>query len=151
MAADRGSLRDIVERTNVFRPDEVDVAVELMDVAIEDPAQTDYILFTAVDDNGTVTGYYCVGKTPMTVSTWDLYWIAVDPELHGQGIGSELLKHCERRVADDGGTLIMVETSSQPKYEPTRTFYLRHGYHEAARIGGYYARGDDLVIYTKSL
>ncbi len=150
-AGDRQPLRSILEATGVFRDEEVEVALELMDVAVNDPAQTDYVLATFEDERGIVRGYYCYGHTSMTRSTYDLYWIAVDPSLHGSGIGSALLKHCEQRVAAAGGSLIVVETSSLPKYEPTRRFYLRHRYDESARIRGYYAPDDDLVIYTKHL
>jgi len=52
-------------------------------------------------------------------------------------------------VQEMGGKLLVVETSSQPKYEPTRKFYLRHHYEESAHIKDYYAPGDGLVIYTK--
>ncbi len=146
---DREPLRAIIEATNVFKPEEVEVALELMDAGIADPTQEDYILRTHVDDDGTVRGYYCVGPTPMTASTWDLYWIAVDPAAHGRGIGKELLEDCERYVRDGGGKLIVVETSSSGSYEPTRKFYLNQRYDETARIRDYYADGDDLVMYTK--
>jgi hypothetical protein len=46
---------------------------------------------------------------------------------------------------------VVVETSSLPKYEPTRRFYRRQKYDEAARLRGYYAPDDDLVIFTKHL
>jgi hypothetical protein len=49
------------------------------------------------------------------------------------------------------GKLIVVETSSLPKYEATRKFYVRNNYLEAARIRDYYGQGDDLMIYTKHL
>ncbi len=146
---DREPLRAIIEATNVFKPEEVEVALELMDAGIADPTQEDYVLRTHVDDDGTVRGYYCVGPTPMTASTWDLYWIAVDPAAHGRGIGKELLEDCERYVRDGGGKLIVVETSSSGSYEPTRKFYLNQRYDETARIRDYYADGDDLVMYTK--
>jgi ribosomal protein S18 acetylase RimI-like enzyme len=150
-ASDREPLRRILEATDVFRSEEVDVAVELMDAAVDDPAQTDYLLATYVDADDVVRGYYCYGHTSMTRSTYDLYWIAVDPSCHGAGIGSALLDHCERRIAASGGSLIVVETSSLPKYEPTRRFYRRHRYDEAACLRGYYAPDDDLVIFTKHL
>jgi ribosomal protein S18 acetylase RimI-like enzyme len=149
--SDREPLRRILEATGVFRDEEVEVALELMDASVNDPSQTDYLLATYEDEGGTVRGYYCYGHTSMTRSTYDLYWIAVDPTCHGGGIGSALLEHCERRIAASGGTLIVVETSSLPKYEPTRSFYRRHRYDETARIRGYYAPDDDLVIYTKHL
>lgn len=148
---DVNPLRRILEATKVFRPEELDVAVELMEHALDNPGQEDYELFTDVDEGNAVLGYYCVGATPMTDGTYDLYWIATDPALHGQGVGSRLLRHCEDHLRRKGGRLIVVETSSQPSYEPTRTFYARRGYTEEARIRSYYKTGDDLVIYTKNL
>jgi ribosomal protein S18 acetylase RimI-like enzyme len=146
---DMKPLEEIVRATGVFREEEVDVAVELMDIAANDKEQKDYFLFSYVDEDGTIQGYYCAGQTPMTQWTFDLYWIAVHPRVHKRRIGHELLEHCEMQVKTMGGKLLVVETSSQPKYEPTRQFYLRHQYTEAARIKDYYAHGDDLVIYSK--
>jgi ribosomal protein S18 acetylase RimI-like enzyme len=147
--ADIGPITEIVRETKVFHDQEVDVAVELMEIAANEKDQKDYYLYSYVDESGTVQGYYCVGPTPMTRSTFDLYWIAVHPRMHRKKIGHDLLEHCEQQVRGMGGTLLVVETSSQPKYEPTRKFYLRNQYSETARIKDYYAPGDDLVIYTK--
>lgn len=149
--ADVGPLRSILEATKVFRPEELEVAQELMESSLADPAQEDYTLCSDVDERGRVLGYYCLGPTPMTEGTYDLYWIASDPAVHGQGVGTRLLRHCEDQVRRKGGRLIVVETSSQPSYEPTRRFYARRGYREEARIRAYYKAGDDLVIYTKNL
>lgn len=142
-------LKRILEATNVFSDEEVEVAVELMEATLD--KTEDYIHRTIVDDENKVQGYYCVGSTPMTRSTFDLYWIAVNPHFHGKGIGFQLLNDCERTVGSLNGKLIVVETSSLPKYEGTRKFYLRNNYLEAARIRDYYAPGDDLMIYTKHL
>ncbi len=78
----------LVEATGFFTEDEVAIALELIDAVLNDPEQTDYII--KVYDDGAVGGYYCVGPTPATEGTFDLYWIAVNPELHGKGIGSAL-------------------------------------------------------------
>lgn len=144
-------LRRILEATRVFRHEELEVAQDLMEFSLKNPAQEDYQLYSDVDENGRVLGYYCVGPTPMTEGTYDLYWIASDPAVHGQGVGTRLLRHCEELVRSEGGRLIVVETSSQSSYEPTRRFYARRGYREEARIQAYYKAGDDLVIYTKNL
>ncbi len=146
---DISQLAEIVRETKVFRDEEIAVAIELMEIAANDKDQKDYLLYSYVDDSGTVQGYYCVGPTPMTKSTYDLYWIAVHPKMHRKKIGHELLEHCEEIVKANEGKLLVVETSSQAKYEPTRKFYLRHHYTETARIKDYYSKGDDLVIYTK--
>jgi hypothetical protein len=36
-----------------------------------------------------------------------------------------------------------------PSYEPTRRFYLKHGYEQAAVVVDFYADGDSLVIFRK--
>jgi ribosomal protein S18 acetylase RimI-like enzyme len=146
---DIAPLSEIVRETKVFHEEEIDVAIELMEIAANDKDQKDYLLFSYVDETGTIQGYYCVGPTPMTKSTFDLYWIAVHPRVHRKKIGQDLLKHCEEQVKAMGGKLLVVETSSQAKYEPTRKFYIRHQYAETARIKDYYATDDDLVIYSK--
>jgi len=142
-------LRSILRETEVFREEEVEVAVELMEATLG--KTEDYLQRVIVDDTGTVQGYYCVGPTPMTASTFDLYWIAVSPKLHHKGFGRELLRDCESHVRSMHGTLMIVETSSLPKYDATRKFYLRNCYLETARIRDYYAAGDDLMIFTKHL
>lgn len=142
-------LREILRATDVFKEEEITVAVELMEIVVEEPEQKDYVMATYVDEGDAVRGYYCIGPTPMTVSTFDLYWIAVDPAMQGKGIGKALNRHCEEYIVSKGGTLIVAETSSQPKYEKTRAFYLHNHYVEASRIKDYYAPGDDLVVYTK--
>lgn len=36
-------------------------------------------------------------------------------------------------------------------YAPTRQFYLRHGYDREAVLRGFYADGDDMVVFRKRL
>ncbi len=78
-------LIEIVKATNVFRDEEIAVAHELMEVAAGQKDQKDYAIYTYVDESDTVRGYYCIGQTPMTEATYDLYWIAVDPRYARQG------------------------------------------------------------------
>ena len=151
VASDREPLRAILQATGVFRKEEVEIAVELIDLASEEPTQTDYVLNSYADDDGTVRGYYCIGPTPGTASTYDLYWIAVDPGVQKSGIGTLLMKHCEELISSKGGKLIIVETSSLPQYTPTHRFYRRHKYESASRIRDYYGPGDDLMVFTKHL
>jgi len=144
-------LKEILEVTGAFRKEEIEVALELMDIVIEEPEQQDYLMFTSVDENNVVQGYYCVGPTPMTERTYDLYWIAVDVRRQGTGASRELIEHCIGLVASKGGTKIIAETSSQTSYGRTHAFYGKHGFREEARISGYYSPGDDLVIYSRQL
>lgn len=148
---DISPLKEILLATRVFRNEEIEVAVELMEIVAEEPHQMDYMMFTSVDEESAVQGYYCVGPTPMTAVSYDLYWMAVDPKRHGSGTGKELLEHCEKFVRARNGMKIIAETSSLPMYDRTRGFYMKHGFVEEARIKNYYSVGDDLVIFTKQL
>jgi GNAT superfamily N-acetyltransferase len=148
---DREPLQQILEETHVFTVAEIHIALELIDTVLENPATKDYIIRTASGQDNDVLGYYCIGPTPLTVSTYDLYWIAVKPSIHNKGTGSQLLHDAEQLVRSSGGSLIIAETSSLPQYENTRMFYLRNRYQEVARIRNYYKMDDDLVVYGKYL
>ena len=150
-ADDREPIRILLEETGVFTAAEITVALELVDIVLHPGGQRDYTMYTAANDRGEVAGYYCVGPTPLTESTYDLYWIAVKPSAHNTGVGKQLLCHAEEVIRSEGGRLVVAETSSQPKYDGTRKFYLRNAYQEVARIRDYYKPDGDLVIYGKYL
>jgi GNAT superfamily N-acetyltransferase len=140
----------LLRATDVFSEEEIDIATELIDAVLQNPSHEDYVIHVC-EEHGSVCGYYCVGPTPATAATFDLYWIAVDPAMQGKRIGKGLEEHAVEAVRARGGRLIIAETSSQPKYAATREFYLRRGYAEVARIKEYYRPGDDLVVYGKYL
>ena len=62
-----------------------------------------------------------------------------------------LVRHVEDDIVRSGGRLFLIETSSLPSYEPTRRFYLKHNYEQAAIVRDFYADGDDQVIFRKRL
>lgn len=96
-------------------------------------------------------GYACFGPHPLTQGTYDLYWIVVDPDAQGRGIGHALLSRVEAEVRARGGRLLLVETSGTPAYVPARRFYEASGYRCEAAIHDFYAPGDDLLIFSKDL
>jgi len=98
-----------------------------------------------------LVGFAIYGPTMGTDRTYDLYWIAVDRSAQGTGCGSVLLSEVERRLEALHARMLVIETSSRSDYTATRTFYLRRGYVEAARIREFYARQDDRIILTKRL
>jgi ribosomal protein S18 acetylase RimI-like enzyme len=146
--AQRARLEALTAATGLFRPEEVATAVELLHESLA--GDEDYRFLGAYDGEALI-GYACWGRTPGTVGTCDLYWIVVDPARQRRGVGSELLRAVERRLAAEGCRLIVVETSSRADYAPTRAFYERRGYARTATIPAYYEPGDDLVIYLKDL
>jgi len=164
----RARLASILDATRVFRPEEIDVALELFDETFPrdarpltgaataaaprndaPPTDSTYVFLGAFTPEDELVGYACYGPTPDTDRTFDLYWIAVDPTVQGTGGGTRLMTEVERRLEGLNARMLVVETSSRPEYAPTRAFYERRGYAEAARIREFYAPGDDRVIFTK--
>ena len=103
------------------------------------------------DTGGTLEGYACWGPTPCTDGGYDLYWIAVHPRAQGGGYGGTLMRAVEALLRERGARLLVAETSSRASYAETRDFYRRGGYVERARVRGFYAVGDDRVIFSKLL
>lgn len=149
--ADVQAVRDIILSTGFFRPDEVDVAVELVEENLAKGAETSGYHFIFAESEGETIGYACFGPIACTIGSYDLFWIAVHDKCRGKGAGKEILRRSEEAVARMKGRRLYIETSSQPKYEPTRAFYLRTDYVEEARLKEFYAPGDDKVIYVKAL
>jgi ribosomal protein S18 acetylase RimI-like enzyme len=139
-------LAEILSRIENFRPDEVDVALELIDEALTLGDATTYRVLVA-EEGDTLLGYVCFGATPMTDHTYDLYWIVVDTTLQGRGVGRQLWTACREAVVASGGRLIRVETSSTELYEATKAFYAAIRLDLAATIVDFYRPGDDLLIY----
>ncbi|WP_239015163.1 GNAT family N-acetyltransferase [Archangium violaceum] len=127
----------------------MECAIELVDLALQ-PNNRDYKILVA-DRDGKLVGYICYGPTPMTEGTYDLYWIASDPTVRGQGVGASLVAGMEADLRRQQGRLIRVETSATEAYGPTRGFYASMKYMEEARIREFYKAGDDLIILTKRL
>lgn len=143
-------IRSLVIATDVFNEEEVEIAIELLEIYLNDPEQEDYEIFSCIEGER-VLGYICIGPTPATDATYDLYWIAVDPSAQSKGVGSYILNETESYLKGHGGRLLIAETSSTPKYDMTRAFYEKKGFQKLAHIIEYYRPNDDLVIYGKYL
>ena len=147
---DRNKIENILVDTNNFNSEEIKIAMELIDVYINDSNQKDYEIFVDEDGND-INGYVCVGPRPLTAGTYDLYWIAVNPNVQSKGIGSKLIDYIEKYLKAKSVRLILIETSGKPSYEKERKFYLKNLYKELVEIKDFYNVGDSLVIYGKYL
>jgi GNAT superfamily N-acetyltransferase len=148
--ADRERLIKYLRECGFFRPGEVDIAIEVLDESLAGSDDCTYESRTAYL-NGRPAGWVCFGPTPCTAGTYDVYWMVVDPELKGRGIGTALMDRVEREIAERGGRLIVLETSGRPQYHLTRQMYIGRGYAEEARVRDFYGPCDDQVLYTKRL
>ena len=148
---DRAALTALVTDVGVFSPDDTSCALELIDSALNSPTGTgDYRILVA-ELGGELAGYICYGPTPMTQSTWDLYWLATHPRWQRRGVAALLCQAMEDELRRHGGRLVRVETSSTENYGAAQRFYESHGYPAACRIPGFYSPTDDLIIMFKQL
>src|SRR4030042_1505539 len=148
---DRAGLLSLLIKTKAFTSREIDVAMELIDIVLKDKNQKDYKIHCAVNDLDKLLGYICYGPSPMTEGTFDLYWIAVDPEVHSQGVGSYLIDFVEKEVRGLQGRMLLAETASISEYERTLKFYVDRGFKEVARVSDYYYPGNDRITFCKRL
>lgn len=167
---DAAAIREIVASTGFFHDFEIDVAVELIDERLARGIESGYHFVFAEgcyepraqargeepcaraqgSSQPRVLGYTCFGPIPCTIGSFDLYWIAVHDDCRGRGLGRALMEETERRLPADARR-IYIETSSQAKYEPTRAFYERCGYRVEGRFEGFYAEGDDKLVFSKRI
>jgi ribosomal protein S18 acetylase RimI-like enzyme len=149
---DETAVRHLVERAGVFSQAEIAVACELIEERLaRGLAATGYHFLFAEEQLGRPLGYACFGPIPLTQTSWDLYWIAVDPARRGRGIGRRLMMEVEHQATAAGATALFVDTSGRPDYETARAFYNSLGYRIAAEFADFYAPGDGKVVFRKNL
>jgi len=147
---DRQVVADILLSTGVFFDSEIAIGVELLDERLAKGPSSGYHFVFAIQD-GREVGYACYGPIPLTRGSYDLYWVAVCKEAQQQGLARRLLRAVEQRIAEAGGRIVYIETSSRTPYAAARAFYRRCGYEQVAVLRDFYAPGDDKVIFAKGV
>ncbi len=147
---DVGRIRTLVGATGYFTSDEIAIAAELVEERAMNGVRTGYE-FILAEEGDRLLGYACFGKIDGTEGSFDLYWIAVDPDMQGKNLGRLILERAENAMRLMGAISVYADTSSSDKYKPTRAFYLAMGFHEQARLEDFYRKGDGKVIYEKTL
>jgi len=147
----RAELRRLVERTGFFTAAEADIALELLDEFWAKGADASGYRFVAAHLGARLAGYACFGPIPCSDTSHELYWIAVDPELQGRGLGRRLLERVVERVREEGGRQLYLDTSARASYAPTRRFYLASGFRIAATLEDFYRPGDGKTIFVREV
>ena len=96
-----------------------------------------------------VVGFSYTRAEELADSVWNLLAIGFCSEFQGRRFGTELIAEVERSLK--GERMLIVETSSLDDFDSTRDFYRSRGYDQEAVIRGYWADGDDKIIFRKLL
>ncbi len=148
--SDVAAIRELVSATRYFHPYEVDVAVELVEDRLAKGNASEYF-FVFYDTDDRLSGYACYGPIACTQNSYDIYWIAVQPDRQRRGIGRIILDETERLIRKAGGYRIYIDTSESETYHSTRAFYLQCGYHIESILKDFYSPGDGKMIFCKCL
>jgi ribosomal protein S18 acetylase RimI-like enzyme len=154
--SDRPLVAALLRSLSAFSYEERTVALELVDHRLAHPTSDDYrfiLSFSSPESGGLeeLAGYLCYGRTPLTRSTYDLYWIVTSPAYARSGVARGLLARLESEIAREGGGLVRVETGSREGHGGAVHFYDAVGFARTATIADFYAPGDDLIVFTKRL
>jgi ribosomal protein S18 acetylase RimI-like enzyme len=145
-ASDRDAVHDALVGCGAFNSEEIRVAIEMFDAGLSG----DYSLL-GIERDGRLRAYACFGQASLTERSWYLYWFCVHPAVQRTGLGQILERHVEDVVRHQGGEQLVLETSGRHDYERARRFYERAGFTLRGCIPDFYKRGDDCVIYCKTL
>jgi ribosomal protein S18 acetylase RimI-like enzyme len=149
--SDGDAVERLVRMSGVFSAAEIDIARELVQEHLErGPAVCGYYFLFADGPDG-LLGYSCYGPVPGTNGRYELYWIAVHPELRRAHLGKQLQAASEQAVRAMGGRYMVAETSTRAEYEPAHRFYAAQGYTKLAEIPDWHDEGDGLAIFGKRL
>jgi ribosomal protein S18 acetylase RimI-like enzyme len=151
MREDRGEIAELIFSVENFNQAERDCAMELVDIYLDNENQKDYGFAVAETSPFKPRAFACWGPVPLTQGTFDLYWIATHPNARSYGFGRALMTYIESNVREQGGRLLVAETSAKESYRKTIEFYQHLNFQEASRIPDFYDVGDDRLIFTKRL
>ena len=148
--SDKDQIRQLVQSSGFFSPEEIRIAVELIEERLSHGIPSGYF-FLFAESEGNIVGYTCFGPIPATMYSYDLYWIVVHNNFRRSGIGKKLLAQTEYLIGTQGGRSIYIDTSSRDQYNTTRMFYSRCGYRKDAFVKDFYEPGDSKITYVKEI
>jgi ribosomal protein S18 acetylase RimI-like enzyme len=152
---DTPRLLALTAGTGVFKPHEIEVLEELLGEYHAGAVGEEHTVVVLVDgpasEPDSLLGYAYYAPDVMTDRTWYLYWIAVEQQRRGAGLGTQILRYVEEDIRQRRGRVLFIETSSLPHSELTRRFYLKQGYQIDGLLRDFYSDGDDMVIFRKRL
>jgi ribosomal protein S18 acetylase RimI-like enzyme len=146
--ADPARIEALVAATGVFSHEEAKTAARLAATTLDGSETYRFLL---AERDGTLIGYTCFDRIELTESAFDLYWIAVAPDVAGSGFAVELMNRTATFIRGKRGTQVFAETSSREPYARARAFYRKCGFEQVASFEDFYAPGDAKIIFRLKL
>ena len=147
---DRTPVHRLLTATGFFNPEELEVAMELVDDRLALGEESHY-RFLGRRTRRRGGGLRVLGSDPRDRRVGGSLLDRRRPALQGIGVGRTLLAEAESWMAESGRPRVYLETAGRAQYAPTRAFYLACGYHVAAELEDFYAPGDSRVTFLKVL
>lgn len=102
-------------------------------------------------DEEKVIGFLCFGPIARWAGEYEMYGIAVDPEYQRMGIGTGLVAEMSRRVADEMGNHVFLETDDDQSFEGVRCFYEANGFVYEHRFRKQFVPVEGGVVYRMDI
>ncbi|HPJ78431.1 MAG TPA: GNAT family N-acetyltransferase [Prolixibacteraceae bacterium] len=148
---DQPAIRQLLDESGFFYPFETEVVMDIFEETLLKGSEASGYYWCLLEEGGKLAGFANFGPNPVTLHSWDLYWLAVRENLKKSGLGTRLLTRTEETARLKGGKILWVETSGRALYQPTVAFYHRRGYTLEATLPEYYGPADPKLIFRKSL
>jgi ribosomal protein S18 acetylase RimI-like enzyme len=149
-ASDIPDILSLAVSSGLFPPEGTDELARIVSDSLSGELGPDHLWFMDFAKDEAVGVAYCAPER-LTEGTWNLYMLAIHPDVQRQGRGTALVRQVERELASRGARILLIETSGLGTYDRTRAFYRALGYDEEARIRDFYSQGDDKVVFRKGL
>jgi GNAT superfamily N-acetyltransferase len=143
---DLPDLKSVIDSNQLFPADMLD---EMTSPFFQAGNETEFWITYQENHTPIAVAYFAPER--MTDGTYNCLLIAVHADFQGKQIGKTLMTYIEKFLKVRGHRILLVETSGLPAFERTRNFYLKNNYRIEATVKEFYAKGEDKIIFWKSL
>ena len=151
--ADRVTLLTVATRTGLFSAEDAESLLGgvLDGLAAGALAEGSIAFVSRPAPSAPANGWTYLAPDDHAAGVWNLWWLGVDPDAHGTGAATALVRRAEAHARDRGARLMIIETSSLDSQARARRFYAREGYAAVGQVPDFYGTGDDKIIFCRRL
>src|SRR5512135_304767 len=111
-SGDRSTLLAIATRTGLFSAEDAEglLGGVLDALAAETLAEGSVALTCRVTPDAAASGWTYLAPDDHAGGVWNLWWLGVNPDAHGSGVATALLRHAEAHARARGARLMIIGT-----------------------------------------